>query len=108
MACEHSVTGIDDQQERRELCWHCQELNDSPIHSTIRERQESSVMKRSRRLIFIVSVEWEGWACKGCEWHRRLPDDPTERVSLAKHVEAEFDAHDCENYKRPIVGCAAA
>lgn len=65
-------------------------------------------MTRSRGFVFMATVDWEGWACKGCEWRRRLPDDPDERASLVKRVETEFDAHDCDDYRPRVNGSAAA
>ena len=62
----------------------------------------------ARRFAFRVDAEWSGWICLACCWRRTLPDDPGERATLIKRVEAEFDAHNCGNYKRQVANDSAA
>ena len=55
---------------------------------------------RERRLVFDSSAQWSGWFCERCCWNRRAPERDAERVALAATVDAEFNAHNCEEFAR--------
>ena len=54
--------------------------------------------KHERRLIFLMSPGWAGWFCERCCWSRQLPADARARDAVAKRIEQEFPAHDCEQF----------
>lgn len=54
--------------------------------------------KRQRRLVFAASETWTGWLCERCCWNRPQPGSSAARSRLAHTIQAEFDAHDCEEF----------
>ena len=53
-----------------------------------------------RRMSFAMSERWSGWFCERCCWNRPQPHSEAERKLLAGKVQAEFDAHDCDEFSR--------
>jgi hypothetical protein len=51
-----------------------------------------------RALVFSVGPKWRGWFCPRCCWNRPEPLNEDERIALAQHVTAEFEAHECEEF----------
>jgi hypothetical protein len=54
--------------------------------------------QHERRLVFAVSERWSGWFCERCCWSRAQPVSSEEIKLLAATVQAEFDAHSCEEF----------
>jgi hypothetical protein len=55
--------------------------------------------KHERRLVLVASSTWLGWFCERCCWHITLDAVPTQgRHTL--ETQAQFEAHDCEEYAR--------
>ena len=63
-----------------------------------KEGAEPMLWKHERRLVFSVSENWKGWLCERCCWNRSQPDTSEGRSRLARSIQADFDAHDCEEF----------
>jgi ActR/RegA family two-component response regulator len=66
----------------------------------LEEQVRAYLEARERRLVFDSSAQWSGWFCERCCWHRRAPEKDTERIAFAASVDAEFNAHNCEEFAR--------
>jgi hypothetical protein len=56
--------------------------------------------EHERRLVLFIGPEWAGWFCARCCWNRRQPTDLKENETLAKRINRDFEAHDCEQFAR--------
>lgn len=55
--------------------------------------------KHERRLVLVASPTWMGWFCERCYWHITLDTVPAEGQHSLE-IQAQFDAHDCEEFAR--------
>ena len=57
-----------------------------------------------RQLVFAISEQWSGWFCGRCCWSRSQPRSENTRAQLAHTIQAEFDAHHCEEIEIDVSG----
>ena len=70
------------------------------LNLQLRESVRAFLETAERCLQHSHSPRWSGWYCERCCWNLREPNGEVERKQLARCVQAQFEAHDCESFAR--------